>query len=510
MFVTRILVDSQLNWVKLFAVCENAADQLPSWTGAGETSATGGDGDLPGPVPQLQVPWRTNCAEEEIPAGRRGERHWALPVGSDGETGSDGDWGRKRARWSAHPQVVREAGGKIWLLAPVSQSGKFRCSPCYWISNGIRRTWQRLRVQILVKTRSSHCIGIHFFAHSPLYVLHYVLVSYRSALFLVLPGLVSVRALCWCSVADFFFRVSDWNKKRKKSWRLARWSTAVVTIITVNHPQTWPPSWSSLSFLPSPSSSSLSFLPSPSSSSPLWLSIITMIIVAVNQHHHHHRHHHHYHHHHHHHHYQHHHRHHHHHHHYQHNHHRRRRPRHHHHHHHHHSYHYHWYYYYYQYYYQHQHSSHNYCYILIFIIIIVIIIIFYNIIIAVVIVRILLQVDMLFPFPQHEPPSPSREFPAPSGKEFILRSTIPRPSPASRLRPQRLYCVITDDEFRLAGAFTDDVIFQWRVNPATKAFRLAMAAECSSQTLPCSTESLLLLELVYCRAEVSSAEGSDS
>jgi len=55
---------------------------------------------------------------------------------------------------------------------------------------------------------------------------------------------------------------------------------------------------------------------------------------------------------------------------------------------------------------------------------------------------------------------PIQDFPPPTGREYILRTTIPRPSTSSRPCPQRMYCVLTNDEFRLAGAFTDDVIFQ--------------------------------------------------
>ena len=53
-----------------------------------------------------------------------------------------------------------------------------------------------------------------------------------------------------------------------------------------------------------------------------------------------------------------------------------------------------------------------------------------------------------------------QDFPSPTGREYILRTTIPKPRPSSRPCPQRMYCVLTNDEFRLAGAFTDDVIFQ--------------------------------------------------
>ncbi|OQR78540.1 rab3 GTPase-activating protein catalytic subunit-like [Tropilaelaps mercedesae] len=54
---------------------------------------------------------------------------------------------------------------------------------------------------------------------------------------------------------------------------------------------------------------------------------------------------------------------------------------------------------------------------------------------------------------------PSQNFPAPIGKEFILRTKFPRPSPSSRQGAHRIYAVITGNEFRLAGAFTEDMLF---------------------------------------------------
>lgn len=50
------------------------------------------------------------------------------------------------------------------------------------------------------------------------------------------------------------------------------------------------------------------------------------------------------------------------------------------------------------------------------------------------------------------------EFPPPSGKEFILRTSMSRP-PGCSVTPQRMYCVITREEFRLAGAFSEDTTF---------------------------------------------------
>ncbi|XP_022672143.1 rab3 GTPase-activating protein catalytic subunit-like isoform X1 [Varroa destructor] len=54
---------------------------------------------------------------------------------------------------------------------------------------------------------------------------------------------------------------------------------------------------------------------------------------------------------------------------------------------------------------------------------------------------------------------PSQQFPTPIGKEFILRTKFPRPSSCSRQGAHRIYAVITGNEFRLAGAFTEDMLF---------------------------------------------------
>ncbi|XP_078084249.1 rab3 GTPase-activating protein catalytic subunit isoform X14 [Mustelus asterias] len=51
------------------------------------------------------------------------------------------------------------------------------------------------------------------------------------------------------------------------------------------------------------------------------------------------------------------------------------------------------------------------------------------------------------------------EFPPPTGREIILRTTVPRPAPYSKSLPQRMYCVMLKDEFRLAGAFSSDTSF---------------------------------------------------
>lgn len=47
----------------------------------------------------------------------------------------------------------------------------------------------------------------------------------------------------------------------------------------------------------------------------------------------------------------------------------------------------------------------------------------------------------------------------PFQREYILRSSVSRPAPYSRQSPQRLYCLMSNLEFRLAGAFTEDTMF---------------------------------------------------
>lgn len=48
----------------------------------------------------------------------------------------------------------------------------------------------------------------------------------------------------------------------------------------------------------------------------------------------------------------------------------------------------------------------------------------------------------------------------PTGKEYILRASIARPSQSrSRPSPQRMYCMLAQDEFRLCGAFSEDTTF---------------------------------------------------
>lgn len=51
-------------------------------------------------------------------------------------------------------------------------------------------------------------------------------------------------------------------------------------------------------------------------------------------------------------------------------------------------------------------------------------------------------------------------FISPAGKEYILRASIGRPSHSrSRPSPQRMYCMLKSDEFRLCGAFSEDTTF---------------------------------------------------
>jgi hypothetical protein len=50
-------------------------------------------------------------------------------------------------------------------------------------------------------------------------------------------------------------------------------------------------------------------------------------------------------------------------------------------------------------------------------------------------------------------------FDKPLNREYILRASASRPAPFSRQSPQRMYCSLTNTEFRLAGAFTEDTLF---------------------------------------------------
>ncbi|XP_048835815.1 rab3 GTPase-activating protein catalytic subunit isoform X1 [Brienomyrus brachyistius] len=53
----------------------------------------------------------------------------------------------------------------------------------------------------------------------------------------------------------------------------------------------------------------------------------------------------------------------------------------------------------------------------------------------------------------------SSDFPPPAGKEILLRTCVPRPAPYSKELPQRMFCVLMRDDFRLAGAFSSDTSF---------------------------------------------------
>ena len=58
-------------------------------------------------------------------------------------------------------------------------------------------------------------------------------------------------------------------------------------------------------------------------------------------------------------------------------------------------------------------------------------------------------------------PKMQRGFPQASGREYILRTSLPLPNDSSRCCPQRLFTVITPEEFRMAGSFTKDTNFIW-------------------------------------------------
>lgn len=48
---------------------------------------------------------------------------------------------------------------------------------------------------------------------------------------------------------------------------------------------------------------------------------------------------------------------------------------------------------------------------------------------------------------------------APFAKEFILRVSVPRPAVYSKTLPQRMYCLLSEHEFRLAGSFAEDTVY---------------------------------------------------
>ena len=51
------------------------------------------------------------------------------------------------------------------------------------------------------------------------------------------------------------------------------------------------------------------------------------------------------------------------------------------------------------------------------------------------------------------------KIPKPFHREYILRTTVSKPSPNSRPSPQRLYTSMTNKGFRMAGSFTEDTNF---------------------------------------------------
>ncbi|XP_004375144.1 rab3 GTPase-activating protein catalytic subunit isoform X1 [Trichechus manatus latirostris] len=61
--------------------------------------------------------------------------------------------------------------------------------------------------------------------------------------------------------------------------------------------------------------------------------------------------------------------------------------------------------------------------------------------------------------PEERRQNSSSDFPPPAGRELILRTTVPRPAPYSKALPQRMYSVLTKEDFRLAGAFSSDTSF---------------------------------------------------
>lgn len=69
------------------------------------------------------------------------------------------------------------------------------------------------------------------------------------------------------------------------------------------------------------------------------------------------------------------------------------------------------------------------------------------------------QVDLLDP-PREEKSEQVPSFPSPIKREYILRCTVPNPAPYSTPTPQRMYATLSSNEYRLAGAFTQDTTFQ--------------------------------------------------
>nr|CAD7572545.1 unnamed protein product [Timema californicum] len=56
--------------------------------------------------------------------------------------------------------------------------------------------------------------------------------------------------------------------------------------------------------------------------------------------------------------------------------------------------------------------------------------------------------------------NPSAQFPQPSQREFVMRVIASRPAPSSTPTPQKVYALLRREEFRLAGCFSHDTIFQ--------------------------------------------------
>lgn len=47
----------------------------------------------------------------------------------------------------------------------------------------------------------------------------------------------------------------------------------------------------------------------------------------------------------------------------------------------------------------------------------------------------------------------------PAGREYLLRTLVPAPAPYSRPVPHRMFAVLLQNEFRLAGAYSQDTTF---------------------------------------------------
>ena len=61
--------------------------------------------------------------------------------------------------------------------------------------------------------------------------------------------------------------------------------------------------------------------------------------------------------------------------------------------------------------------------------------------------------------PETDDANATNPFDKPFRREYIMRSSTSRPAPYSRLSPQRMYVNLTKEEFRIAGAFTEDTMF---------------------------------------------------